>query len=318
MKKTINNRFLISSSLFALSFFAFSCNSGNEKKEIHTQALLDSVETLIGIGKVVPEEGWVNIMSAQSGTLREIRVKKGDSVKKNQTLFVLGSSDLQADLNLQTLELAELKAQQASETEQLQIENAELSKLRKIFETSQYLSAKNAETAEKVKSDSIAVVQQIAKIAALEKDREASQLSQRVKQSVVQESRGKVNDLEVKAVQEGILTEIEAEVGDFINNQTLLAQMVPSQNVIIEAEVDEMLADKVLIGQSVEFRKVGTREIMGKGTITYVSPILSNKSILYESLNEGDDRRVLRIRVQPENSKGLFINSKVECLIHLN
>lgn len=299
-------------------FFLGSCGSNDKAPEINTQAMLDSVNSVIGVGKVVPEEGWQNIMSSESGILKEILVNKGDEVEENQLLFVLDSQDAQSDYTQNVLELEELKAQHAKDVQNVEIEKAHLSNLQKIWETSKSLYAKNAETLEKLRNDSVAVVEQKAKLEALYEEIKAHEFSRKAKQALVQDNRTKVDDLNIKAPQNGIVTEVFAEVGDFINNQTMLAQMMSSQKTVIEAEVDETLAHKVKVGQTVEFRRVGSREIIGNGKVIFVSPILDNKSILYESLNEADDRRVLRIKVAPENTEGLFVNSKVECLIQVN
>ncbi len=106
-------------------------------------------------------------------------------------------------------------------------------------------------------------------------------------------------------------------MGQTINGTEELGKIVDKDNIIIEAEVDELFADSVKIGQTVDINFVGKPTVIGKGKIVYVSPTLMNKSILFETANEAEDRRVRRIRIEPKKNPSLLINSKVECKVKL-
>jgi hypothetical protein len=86
---------------------------------------------------------------------------------------------------------------------------------------------------------------------------------------------------------------------------------------MIEAEVDELFANDVKTGQSVYISTTTHTDTLARGTVSYVSPILSNKSILYETANEGEDRRVRKIKIKLQNSGPFAINAKVNCQIKI-
>ena len=63
--------------------------------------------------------------------------------------------------------------------------------------------------------------------------------------------------------------------------------------------------------------RVGNAEQIASGKVIYVSPVLTNKSILFETANEGEDRRVRKIKILPAEHQNLLLNGKVECRINL-
>ena len=113
------------------------------------------------------------------------------------------------------------------------------------------------------------------------------------------------------------ISELNAEVGQSVISNDNLGTMVENHHYLIEAEVDELFADSVQVGQIVEMNMVGKTAVISKGKIIYVSPTLVNKSILFETANEAEDRRVRRIKIEPDNSSNLLINAKVECRIKI-
>jgi multidrug efflux pump subunit AcrA (membrane-fusion protein) len=305
-----------------LAFLMLCLACGPSKKEqqppMTAQQIIDSVNQVTGVGKVVPIGGFIGLSSNTSGIIEEVFVQEGDSIIPGQRLLVLKDSNQQFEALQAAAQLASLRASHAKYVEELQSEQLQLSEYATIYETSKDLFAKKAETAEKLAADERMWKQQLKRIESLELDMRANQLKEKEIQLEVQNKQKQQTDLQVKSTQRGVLLEWLVSAGQQIEPQTLLGRMGDPEAVHIEAEVDELFAHKVKVGQKVDIRFVGRPEVVGTGTIQYVSPALSDKSVLYEVPGEGEDRRVRKIHVVQDTGSTLLINAKVDCQIKIN
>ena len=294
------------------------CKSEKKKKEEQEKAKVSAVYgSVIAIGKVLPEGGWVQISSPVSAEVKDIMVKEGDEVEQGQVLMTLKENTEGLDLAQSQSQLESLKAQHQVNIRDLAKQEIILRELMSKYETSRSLLAKNAETRENVDKDLSNVKQQEELISGLKSQISANQATEKEQSIVIAKNRQSLKDYQVTAIKKGIVSELNVEIGQTINGTAELGKIVDSENIIIEAEVDELFADSVKIGQTVDINFVGKPTVIGKGKIVYLSPTLMNKSILFETANEAEDRRVRRIRIEPEGNSALLINSKVECRIKL-
>lgn len=294
------------------------CKSEKKKKEEQEKAKVSAVYgSVIAIGKVLPEGGWVQISSPVSAEVKDIMVKEGDEVEQGQVLMTLKENTEGLDLAQSQSQLESLKAQHQVNIRDLAKQEIILRELMSKYETSRSLLAKNAETRENVDKDLSNVKQQEELISGLKSQISANQATEKEQSIVIAKNRQSLKDYQVTAIKKGIVSELNVEIGQTINGTAELGKIVDSENIIIEAEVDELFADSVMIGQTVDINFVGKPTVIGKGKIVYLSPTLMNKSILFETANEAEDRRVRRIRIEPEGNSALLINSKVECRIKL-
>lgn len=295
-----------------------ACKSEKKKKEEQEKAKVSAVYgSVIAIGKVLPEGGWVQISSPVSAEVKDIMVKEGDEVEQGQVLITLKENKEGLDLAQSQSQLESLKAQHQVNIRDLAKQEIILKELMSKYETSRSLLAKNAETRENVDKDLSNVKQQEELISGLKSQISANQATEKEQSIVIAKNRQSLKDYQVTAIKKGIVSELNVEIGQTINGTAELGKIVDSENIIIEAEVDELFADSVMIGQTVDINFVGKPTVIGKGKIVYLSPTLMNKSILFETANEAEDRRVRRIRIEPEGNSALLINSKVECRIKL-
>lgn len=294
------------------------CKSEKKKQEEQEKAKLSAVYgSVIAIGKVLPEGGWVQISSPVSAEVKDIMVKEGDEVEQGQVLMTLKENTEELDLAQSQSQLEGLKAQHQASIRDLAKQEIILKELKSKYETSKNLLAKNAETRENVDNDLSNVKQQEELISGLKSQIRANQATEKEQSIIIAKNRQSLKDYQVTAIKKGIVSELNVEIGQTINGTAELGKIVDSENIIIEAEVDELFADSVKIGQTVDINFVGKPTVIGKGKIVYLSPTLINKSILFETANEAEDRRVRRIRIEPEGNSTLLINSKVECRIKL-
>lgn len=122
----------------------------------------------------------------------------------------------------------------------------------------------------------------------------------------------------VRAVQNGILVGLEATPGTAISALTSFATLAPAGKIVVHGEVDEMFASKIILGNSVTIMSPGTKNILAKGKIIFLSPILEDKTIFYELAGEQNDRRVRRFKAELDRPQNLLINQKVQCDIQVD
>lgn len=316
MRKIINSLGVLAYSMLFLGLFG--CNNAEKEKTKENQAAVSPVyQHVIAIGKVLPKDGWVQISSAINAEVKEIFVKEGDEVEEGEILMKLKESSVGLDIKQSEAQLESLKAQHQSSISDLAKEEIILEELRSKYEITKALYERNAETKENAQKDLSNLKQQQELIAGLKSQIRANQASEREQSIVISKNRENLKDFQVTALKKGIISELNVQLGQTVNSTDDLGKIVNNQNIIIEAEVDELFADSVDVGQLVDINLVGKTAVIGKGKIIYVSPTLMNKSILFETSNEAEDRRVRRIRIEPDSNSSLLINSKVECRIKI-
>lgn len=310
MKKIINK------SILALCLLA-SCGNKNDNKAAENVTAAP-VTTIVGIGKVLPEDGIVMLSVTQPSKVVTIHKKLGDDVEKGDILFELDAAkeDIKVDQSKATAAAAQADYKAAQQ--QVQIERIKLESLRKIYETSSNLFKANAETKEKLDQDSIAYYQQKALVREKELALQAQKTSLSEKDLAIKASKIDVQDKYYRALQAGSLIRFDVTLGEILTANNTFGELAPHKPLVIEGELDEFYADKIQIGQQVQISLTGQSETIAMGTIKYVGSSLQNKSIIYETVGEGQDRRVRRFTVQiTSGQEHLLINQKVECKILL-
>lgn len=73
--------------ILLVSMLFIACGNKQEKSETVTSELMPS--QIVGIGKVVPNGGIVNLAAPTSGIVNEIYVNAGDTVKKGNLILTL-------------------------------------------------------------------------------------------------------------------------------------------------------------------------------------------------------------------------------------
>lgn len=317
MKKIINNIIV----LYSLALIAVMSSCGNKSNQnitsLNTDSILQQVDTVIAIGKVTTENGTAIISSNTSARIEKILVNEGDTVKKGTVLLKLFNQFDNIDIVLAKTKLKALEEQNLITTKDVERENIKLKYLEQKYQTSKELFRQNAETKENLSNDESQYLQQKEFVAGLKKQFVINQNQQKEQQLNIDKVEITTNDYSIIAAQNGIITNLNAKIGQNVNTNESLGEIIDTKEIIIEAEVDELFANKIAINQEVSFININTKQQLGTGQIIYTSPILMNKSILYETANEADDRRVLRVKIKPLSVKQLLINEKVECQIKI-
>lgn len=304
----------IISSAFLASILLVSC--GGNKDDVNITPV--DPEFVVGIGKVLPEGGIVNLSVTSPSKVVKIYKQLGDQVKEGDVLFDMEavSEKLQVDQSKASLYSAEENIKALS----IDINSAELklAKLKKDYETSKRLLVNKAETPQKVFQDSIAYMEQKLTLDRQKQNFLAQKAALNEQRIALNTKQVAVNDKSFKALQDGILIRYDISVGTVLNANSVFGELAPLTDLVIEGELDELYANRLALGQNVELNLVGQTDVIAKGKLDFVGSSLQNKSIIYETIGEASDRRVRRFTVKiTEGANLLLINQKVECKIHL-
>ncbi|WP_293932595.1 efflux RND transporter periplasmic adaptor subunit [Sphingobacterium sp. UBA6645] len=316
MKMTTNRIFyvLFTSILFvALS----SCGNKKEEKQQSNKEILQEIKEIKAVGKVVSAKDWTIISSNTSARIKQLLVKDGDSVSKGQLLMQLEAGNTDLDVQQAKAQLNSLNKENKTITEDIRKAKVYADELKAKYETSKRLFEQDAETKEKMTTDYSNWQQQELTLKGLQQKQQAQQASAYEQQLEIQKAQNTRSDFQIIAASSGVITDLVAKVGQSVQPAMELGKIIDVEQPMVEAEVDELFVNDVKVGQSVLIFPLGRKDQAANGRISYLSPILSEKSILYETANEGQDRRVRKIKIEIEGNNVLTINSKVDCTIRI-
>lgn len=305
---------LLTSMLFvALS----SCSNKKEEKQLSNKEILEEIKEIKAIGKVVSAKDWTIISSNTSARIKELMIKDGDSVSKGQLLMQLEAGNTDLDVQQAQAQLNSLNKENRTILEDIRKARVYADELKDKYETSKRLYEQDAETKEKMTTDYSNWQQQELTLKGLQQKQQAQQASAYEQQLEIQKAQNTRSDFQIIAASSGVITDLVAKVGQSVQAAMELGKIIDVEQPMVEAEVDELFVNDVKVGQSVLIFPIGRKDQAANGRISYLSPILSEKSILYETANEGQDRRVRKIKIEIEGNNVLTINSKVDCTIRI-
>jgi HlyD family secretion protein len=185
------------------------------------------------------------------------------------------------------------------------------------LETAKNLLSKGAETRQNVED-----LEQTLKKSEIELANKKTEIKQARQRLVEIEKQNQVSKKEkgqklLLAPEDGFILDLFPTVGTAIKQYDSYADFAGKGPIIVRAEVDELFANKIKVGQKTTIRLVGGTDTLTTGTVQFVSPYLKKKSLFQEQASDLEDRRVREIRVSVEQNDRLLLNTKVECIISL-
>lgn len=303
--------------LLLISMLFIACGNKQEKSEPVTSELMPS--QIVGIGKVVPHGGVVNLAAPASGIVNEIYVNTGDTVKKGDLILTLNSTDEELSVN---------EANTRIRSQELSVESAQISlaqehiahkEQQRLLNDAKELLEVGATTGENVRLLQNEFNQSDEQLKKAENDLRLQQ-SQLSELKIQQATR--VNNFEKTkfyAPLDGILLDLVPKVGEALNLHQQYGRISPNKPLVVLVEIDELFADYLSLGQACIIKLPGSSEVAATGEIIRISPDLKKKSLFSDGGTDLEDRRIREIEVSiNETYKTLFIESKVECSVQLN
>ena len=304
--------------IMAVLAIAAACGRNSESTVQGDFRIPEPESSIEGTGKVIPQNDIINVISEVSGRVTAIEKWNGSHVKKGEIIARLEATDVQQDVASAKNRCATQKAR-IKEAETLclkseqEYENArnEAGKARRLFE-------KGAEIENNVIT--------------LENDCEIKRLSAEEKKNALSTARCLLSEYDdelkvarltlekytITAPCDGKILEIDTGTGDMVRPYDAVATVAPDEPRVVLAEIDEIFASMLKIGQKATIFPIGYRNEIATGTIYEMTDLLSEKSIFSGTNAERQDRRVRKIKILLDDQKNTpLIGKKVTCKIHL-
>lgn len=317
----IKNIFRVSVVIIGFSFF-LSCGNKKAEERLHNikgkdLSVPDYVAKVSALGKIEPQRGFVDLATDESGVVSKLFKEEGDVVAVGEVIFELKSDKEEVDeeIAFNQVEVQRLKVEaDVAAMKQYEVEIAEL---KRDLEVSQRLAETGAETQYAVYNKKRDHDLLLAQLNTARKNVEAGRANLSVLASQRSRAQKEVISRRIRSDWEGRLIRMDVKEGSAISPLVSFATLIPSDELIVHGEIDEIFANRVHLGDSVELKIAGTQKIIARGEVYYLSAILDDKSLFYEKSGEQSDRRVRRFKASLKGQENLLINQKVECEIYL-
>ncbi|MEA4950773.1 MAG: efflux RND transporter periplasmic adaptor subunit [Petrimonas sp.] len=288
------------------------------KTENRVSVEVSPVTVAVGIGKIVPQGGVSKLASPVAGIVVEIAVATGDKVKSGDLLLALDNTDA-------SLALSEINSRLV--TQQKSIQSAELMKeqgLTRLREKERKLNdARELFDAGAVTGESVRNLQNDYDLEKQNQEKLQNDILLQESQlrEIVSQKNMRLEELSrtsLRAPMDGIVLDVLPKKGEAVNRYETYMMLAPDAPLIVQAEIDEMFSNRLALGQSCEIRVAGNPQSVAQGKILSISPDLKKKSLFSDSGQDLQDRRVREIEISMDKDTNLLIDTKVECMIHLN
>lgn len=274
-------------------------------------------EQVVGIGRVEPEARFLDLSSEVAGIVTKIHFAAGEMVKRGEIMIELDGSLEKARLDLAEARVktqpSQINAAEAALAEaRIKAENFRLT-----FERAKSLFEQNAQTQayfETAKTDYEALLEEVKR---LEANLATARKLLGQYQAELKLARAELDRKFIKARTDGQILSLKITQGSLVNPEISFGLFAPSGPIVARCEIDELFAQEVKAGQEAAIRYPGTTNSLTRGTVTFVSPYLSQKSLFSEEVGELEDRRVREVWITLEASEELPLGSRIECVIRV-
>ena len=294
-----------------------ACDNGKENTAPQAEPL--TVTHIVGIGKVIPQEGVVELAAPASGIVEECYFAAGDQVAAGDLILVLDKTDetlslQESDAGLATQQLQATSAQLTLEQERIAQED-----LRRRLSDARELLTAGAVTGEEVRRLQNDMDQGAERLKRVENDYRLQQSRLREMQAARAARENDLSQRSFRAPVGGTLLTLTPRAGEAVTMHQPYGRIAPDRPLVVMAEIDELFADRLAVGQPCTIHLPGDSSVVATGRIARLSPDLKRKSLFSDSGSDLEDRRIREIEVSlDELQQPLFIESKVECRVDVN
>lgn len=277
-----------------------------------------SASQVVGQARIEPEGKVANLAASVNGIVKNVFKQENDSVRSGDIIVALEHDVEQAKLSQSVsrlkVQMAKLKASE-SELEEYRVRVANKEK---EFRRLQALLTKGSETQQRIDDaeTELNVLKSTERKALANLEMARAELLELQQQRDL--AQAELAQRFVRAPGSGRLISMNAVAGSALEPQTSFAEFAPDGRLIARAEVDELFANQVRVGQPVVVRLVGSGQTITSGTVVYAASSLKRKSLFSEKAGDQEDRRVREVKIRLEDTRSLLINSRVECVIQID
>lgn len=307
-------------SLVAVLSILCACGAKEAKDKAASEksAAASVVSQVVGIGKIEPESDIIQLYAPVNGIVLKILKNENDTVSA-------GTPIIELDNRLEDAKVRQLTSELNTQMNQIKVDEASLgeyeakcsnavSELQRL----QRLLAKGAETQQVVDDANT-------NLKTLQSNLKRLQASVAVSKSRLTQSQAALNvamiEREQKTIKSpvaGKILELTTLTGSSIDTKQSVAQISPLGRTIAVCEIDELYADKVVVGQKAWIRNVGSNDTLSTGTVYVAFSFLKKKSLFTDQSGEKEDRRVRTVKIMLDQPDKLLLNARVECVIDIS
>jgi HlyD family secretion protein len=318
-------KLLLSLSIIAL--LSMSCGKGKAKKAERAAFLSDSLKTaetmnnrVLGVARIEPEKGIINIIAGTSGRILSVLINENDDVRKGQPLLTIETAEENAQLKQATSKIAAQKA--IIETNKANIEAIKINfeNAKETYERDVKLYAIKGQTQQAVQNSK-------ATMDKLEKDVDAAKANLGESNSKIGELNADINYFKTVVKQKKVIAPFAGKIlvlpvkkGEYVGNDTQIAEFAPAGAYIAKTEVDELFAERIKLGQKAYILSQLNGDTLATGVVSFAAEYLKTKSLFKDQNKEQEDRRVREVHIRLDakaDGKKPLIGSRVDCLINL-
>lgn len=294
-----------------------SSDKAKEQAQADSLQRPENISVVAAIAKVEPANGFIELSADVSGIVVESFKKEGDSVQQGEAILRLDKERESLDLATARQEIVTQRARVAAARADISQYEASLREKEEDLAVTKRLAASGADTRQNVtvKEKERDVI--LANLQAARDQLNAAVSELNTAQSRAAQTEVTANSRLVKAKASGIITSMDIKQGAAITAYQPFAVIAANDSLVLHGEIDEMFADRVQPGQTVDVFYAGTSNTIASGRVVYLSPVLEGKSLFYETPGEMGDRRVRRFKAAITTPASLLINARVECKIKI-
>lgn len=297
-----------------------SCTDKEAKEKNIADNIKDSmtVNQVVGIGKIEPENEIIQLSSPVNGIVQKILKKENDSVS-------IGTPILELNHEIEDGKARQLAGEVKTQANQIMVDEASVGEYKAKYYNAvtevqrlQRLLAKGAETQQVVDNAT-------SNMKSFQSNFEKLQANVAVSKSKLMQSKAALQVAQIEREQKiikspvnGKILEISTLIGGSIDTRQSFVQISPEGRTIAVCEVDELYADKVSIGQKAWIRNVGSQDTLSTGIVYQALSFLKKKSLFTDQSGEKEDRRVRTIKIMLNQPDKLLLNARVECVIDIS
>lgn len=249
--------------LLIIVLFAVFGRSGDKRTTVQTDvAIAENITELVNASGRIQPQTKVNIVAEVSAEIRQLYVREGDRVTKGQPLLLLDTVQLKSDVAQSRFSLDELTSHTASALAGQERDRLEAERQEKLF--AQKLTSETANTNAKL---------------AFERSKaefEAMEAQVRTGRARLEKAMDNLRKTRIVAPMDGIVTMLNAEVGEISQAQTSFTQGQTLMTIAdlsvfeVEVDVDETEVAKVHVGQKAKIRVDAFRDTSFAGDVVEV------------------------------------------------
>jgi len=286
------------------------------------------------VGLIEPSSEPISIGSARAGVVDQVFVTVGDTVKKNQPLLKLRTSELEAELAVANAAVTQAEAavevaqsQVTISTAQVKIASAELANVQRLLDFAESVKDSRVISDEERTQRKMAVLTQQAKCQSAEASVASARSSVASAKAAVVAAKAQQRVTQVEIERSTITAPLNSTVlqlrirpGEYVSSATssnAWLTLGQTQTLHLRADVDEHEAWRIKSQAEATAHVRGNAELKSQLTFVRFEPLVIPKKSLTGDATERVDTRVLQViyRLQNPAPASLFIGQQMDVFI---